>query len=351
MRLNSATWGDIYFDEDDEEAQDFELSPGYGFHWFFYQKRLIWLDREALNEKMMNARRMPEKITLRTIGRDQGIIRRIILEAQKTTAKVDGITVRTWEGDYWRNMGLIKKRPMNSIVLRPGRAKRMIADATVFLASEDWYADRGIPYRRGWLLYGSPGTGKTSFVIALAGLLNMPIYVLNLNAVSTDGALANALSSVSKRAVLLIEDVDALNSQITHKRSKKQTKNAEDRLSTSGLLNAIDGVMATEGRLLVMTTNHPDKLDPALTRAGRIDLKEEFELADRDDAWNLFCLFFGPINYLRQDFLTSFGPRRREQPAQLQELFIRHRDDPAAVIDELRGVAAIEHQEDTDGEG
>jgi len=68
------------------------------------------------------------------------------------------------ESTSWRWNGAQKKRPLSSVVLEPGVKDMLIADAKDFLASEAWYADRGIPYRRGYLLYGVPGSGKTSLI-------------------------------------------------------------------------------------------------------------------------------------------------------------------------------------------
>jgi chaperone BCS1 len=62
------------------------------------------------------------------------------------------------------------KRPFSSVILDRGIAENIKNDILEFLQSSKWYRERGIPYRRGYLLYGPPGTGKTSFITALAGL-------------------------------------------------------------------------------------------------------------------------------------------------------------------------------------
>lgn len=110
-------------------------------------------------------------------------------------------------------------------------AERLLADATEFLASERNYLDRGIPYRRGYLLYGPPGTGKTSFITALAGQLGYNIYVLNLGSQSmTNEMLVDLMSLTPQRAILLLEDIDSAMSE-------------SGKVTFSGLLNAIDGIV------------------------------------------------------------------------------------------------------------
>ena len=112
----------------------------------------------------------------------------------------------------WRLCTRRSPRPLSSVVLTdPQLAASLLADAQEFLDSEPWYAQRGIPYRRVYLLHGPPGTGKTSFVTALAGELRLSIYMVLLSSPRlTDEMLTDLLSEAAPRSILLLEDVDSI---------------------------------------------------------------------------------------------------------------------------------------------
>ena len=129
---------------------------------------------------------------------------------------------------------------------------------------------RGLPYRRGYLLHGIPGSGKSSLVLAVATELSLPVYLLNLSPKLSDEALVQLLEEIKERCVLvlLIEDIDRANT-VTHADQPPAQKNDHrdvmnspvcPELTLAGLLNAIDGPTASTGRLFFMTTNHRQAL-------------------------------------------------------------------------------------------
>lgn len=214
---------------------------------------------------------------------------------------------------------------MGSIVLDPGIKDLLLFDAKDFLASKSWYAARGIPFRRGYLLYGAPGSGKTSIIHSLAGELGLDIYVLSLSRAGLDDAgLEELISDLPERCIALMEDVDAAFSG-GGKRDLEEAPNVKveantppsantisnatsaqpsnpssgpsssaSRITLSGLLNALDGVGAQEGRILFATTNKYSALDAALIRPGRMDLHVEFKRASQAQAEELFKCFYMP---------------------------------------------------------
>jgi len=104
-----------------------------------------------------------------------------------------------------------KRRDRASVILSDDMAVSMLRDARRFLQEQEWYRDRGIPHRRGYLLYGPPGNGKTSFCQVLAGELGLPLCMLTLSDKDvSDSTLAAVLRQCPAQAVIMMEDVDAL---------------------------------------------------------------------------------------------------------------------------------------------
>jgi chaperone BCS1 len=184
-----------------------------------------------------------------------------------------------------------------------GVLEMILDDAERFMKKEQWYVERGIPYRRGYLLHGPPGNGKSSAVMALASKLKLDICVLSLSGGGMgDDELRRLLSDLpSDSAIVLIEDVDCVFQQ------RESSDDKDSKITFSGLLNAIDGVVAAEGRILVMTTNFPDKLDAALIRPGRCDVQVLVKNADEDQARRLFLRFFGGQETLAREFGVLAG--------------------------------------------
>ncbi|KAF9396117.1 hypothetical protein BGX21_009662 [Mortierella sp. AD011] len=230
-----------------------------------------------------------ENITISTLGRSRKLIQSLILEAQLKFIERDKSRTVIFQADQygaWRRTKSRPKRPLDTIVMDPELKNYIVEDAKEFFASESWYSERGLPFRRGLLLYGSPGTGKTSFIHALAGELGLNIYVVNLSSKNlTDDTLSELVSDTPSRCLLLIEDVDAAFVQ-------RESKDAAMGITFSGLLNSVDGVSAQEGRMLCMTTNHLERLDEALIRPGRVDVRARFGKATQSQAEELFIKFY-----------------------------------------------------------
>lgn len=171
--------------------------------------------------------------------------------------------MRTWIGKTSRG-----KRSISSVVLPDGIGEDILEDVREFLGRREWYSERGIPHRRGILLYGEPGAGKTSLCTAVASSLLLNIYVLDLADEEVgDATLLQALNQTPPNCIVLMEDIDCA---FAPRPSSLNVSSGFDpstgrmsmgmpmgqSLTLSGLLNAIDGVGASEGRICFATTNH-----------------------------------------------------------------------------------------------
>ncbi|KAI0277877.1 hypothetical protein BGY98DRAFT_977146 [Russula aff. rugulosa BPL654] len=271
-----------------------------------------------------------EMLSISVVARSNSILKQLVLQAKKEYEAEAVHRIQIYFADSygsWRYTDSRHKRPLSSIVLNPGVKEMLVADAKDFLKSEKWYADRGIPFRRGYLLYGVPGSGKSSLIHALAGELMLDIYVVSLSSSwINDSTLTTLMGRVPSRCIVLLEDLDAAftrsvsrgkdkekdkdkkksdsksdnedesssGSSSSRSRRNRNKENLSDvnTLTLSGLLNALDGVAAAEGRILFATTNHLEQLDPALCRPGRMDVWIDFKNASKFQAEHLFRNFF-----------------------------------------------------------
>ncbi|KAI8924027.1 BCS1 N terminal-domain-containing protein [Entophlyctis helioformis] len=365
-------YSDGEYDDDDDaygsnRRKPIHYLPAPGRYYFLFRGRLFWLTRVRQEASRNGSRFEPSKesIKLQTYGYSRSVIEDLFQDMQQRyLAKDAAKTIVYGLGTYnnWVRLCAKPIRRLNTIVLANGLADDLLADAREFLASEDWYAQRGIPYRRGYLFHGPPGTGKSSFVAALAGALELDVYVLSLTGFGiNDSALVDIFAGIPKRCIVLMEDVDALfaKRKLTHSKGlgkgnggcgndgnaaggdpsgdkdgngddNKDDEGAANGISLSGLLNALDGLSASVGRVLIMTTNQIEKLDDALIRPGRIDMRVCFDFAARsqhrqgDPAAQLAAL--------AEEFAAKV-PERTMSTAQLNGFLMRFKKDPAAAVD------------------
>ncbi|CAL9729646.1 mitochondrial chaperone Bcs1p [Monosporozyma unispora] len=322
----------------------FSLVPGVGNHWLFYKGAIISIKRERSGRMIDLVNSSPyETVKLTTLYRDRHLFNEILEEAKTIALKSnEGKTViYTSFGPEWRKFGQPKaKRALPSVVLDKGIKATIIDDVHEFMNNGKWYSDRGIPYRRGYLLYGPPGSGKTSFIQALAGELDYNICILNLSEQNlTDDRLNHLMNNMPERSVLLLEDIDAaFKSRKTTNGEPGQT-NYNTSVTFSGLLNALDGVTSSEETITFMTTNHPEKLDPAIMRPGRVDYKIFIGDATAYQAERMFMKFYPGEKTICNQFVEKF--RSLDTPvstAQLQGLFIMNKDRP---LDALKNIGTL----------
>lgn len=201
-------------------------------------------------------------------------------------------------------------RPISSVFLPEGVKESVIEDLETFLDSEDRYVHVGIPWHRGYMLYGEPGNGKSSMVAALANYKRLNLYNLTLSSITSDKHLLESVGRVEQNSILLIEDIDVFSS------AKYREQGSEKGPTLAGLLNALDGVGTPHGLITFITTNHIEKLDSALVRPGRIDYRLELKSPDLYQIDTMFKHVYG------EDLNTK--PRAFKSMAELTNVFKTH---------------------------
>ncbi len=222
----------------------------------------------------------------------------------------------------WESRGEKMSRSLDSVILPDLMLQRIVEDVGEFNneATRDWYTQHGLPYRRSFLFHGKPGTGKTSTVRALAGALGLSACFLSLGDRRIGNPeLQSVLADLPHNALLVIEDIDALFNE------DRKSDNPSP-LTFSGLLNALDGLISEDGIITIMTTNHIERLDPALIRAGRVDRKFEFNSPTKEMVAKFFRSFYPQADNTTVEEFAELVFKRPEPEARslaaLQEHFI-----------------------------
>ncbi|XP_060517155.1 mitochondrial chaperone BCS1 isoform X4 [Cylas formicarius] len=317
----------------------YDFIPSIGTHFFKYGSTWIRVERTREQHTLDLHMGIPwETVQLTAFGRDKGIYFQILEEARQMALKQhEGKTLMyTAMGTEWRQFGHPrKKRPICSVVLDDGISEKILKDCQDFIENPSWYTERGIPYRRGYLLYGPPGCGKSSYITALAGELGFSICVLNLSERGlSDDRLNHLLSVAPQQSIVLLEDIDAAFVSREDTEQQKAAYQGLNRVTFSGLLNCLDGVASTEARIVFMTTNYIERLDPALIRPGRVDLKEYIGWCSKNQIERMFLRFYrNEKQSLAIDFANKVTSENRYvSPAQIQGFFMFHKQSTVEAV-------------------
>ena len=329
------------------------MIPAPGLHWFWYAERpfQVWFTRSE--GKRERTERRTESLTFRTLGRPRAFLKSFVDDVVRCHANRHRVQSRLYTyNEGWDYLEGYAPRLLDSVVLQPGEKEHMVQDIANFRTSKLRYERLGVPYHRGYLLHGPPGTGKTSLVSALAAHFGLSIYCLNL-ADLTDRSLTAAVNDVPASSVLLFEDIDCMRGgkarefaassgdAATDDKKARESTVERNGVTLSGLLNVLDGFYAPTGVLFMMTTNRIEALDPALLRPGRIDYRMYLGKASREQKMELYRRFFPEASDVEAcDAVDTCGVA--DTMAEFQGLLLGMAEDPArrhvAKRAALRGV-------------
>jgi len=226
-----------------------------------------------------------------------------------------------------------------------------------FIKNRKWYDEKGIPYTLGLLLSGAPGTGKTSCIKCLSNETNRHIVNINLNGDITKTQLENLFFNDSlviinpltrqnekyniplDQRIYVLEDIDC-QGDVVQDRTSTSVKDIEqlssDKMDMSFLLNLLDGVLETPGRILIMTSNYPDTLDRALIRPGRIDIISKFKNCTNQTIVKMMDFFYNnTLTDAQKDIINKFDAEQIT-PAEMSKIMFENFKQPDATIRHLQ---------------
>ncbi|CAN6448200.1 unnamed protein product [Victoria cruziana] len=268
-----------------------------------------------------------------------------------THSRTGGIDSR---GNPWESVPFKHPSTFDTLAMEPSLKSAIMADLLDFADGESFYRKTGRSWKRGYLLYGPPGTGKSSMIAAMANFLGYDVFDLELSEVRTNSDLRRLLMRTASKSIVVIEDIDCSVSLVAdrsprrhnHYQHRRAPPSAVDddassanSVTLSGLLNFTDGLWSCCGseRIFVFTTNHIERLDPALLRSGRMDMHIHMGYCSFEALKVLIRNYVGVDagDDERVAEMAKVVDGARMTPADISEVLIRNRHNPRKALEEL----------------
>lgn len=304
-----------------------QYAPHWDSRWFWFEGTLFVATRNNFSSSAMSDPSYDavggEELTLSCIGWSIEPVQKLIEVAREFADRQTQYFViiygRDRYGMAWQPKMRKPIRLLETVHFDDTVKQELLDDIRKYLdpRTQRLYQSRSMPYRRGYLFYGPPGTGKSSLSTALAGEFGLDLYEVKVPSIASDSDLEQMFQEIPPQCIVLLEDIDAVwieRSPRSHSpdRRSEHSSGSDSRGDTvrcnctlSGLLNVLDGVGSQEGRIVIMTTNKPELLDPALVRPGRVDMKVFLGNITPTSAEQMFVRMFSPDELVGSDTIPA----------------------------------------------
>ncbi|RWR88883.1 AAA-ATPase-like protein [Cinnamomum micranthum f. kanehirae] len=232
------------------------------------------------------------------------------------------------ENGRWISVPFTHPSTLETVSMDPDLKKKVRSDLESFLKSKQYFHRLGRVWKRSYLLYGPAGTGKTSFVAAMAKYLCYDIYDIDLSRIRDDSDLKSLMLQTREKSVVVVEDLDRFLAEESGK------------VSLSGILNFMDGIFSCcgEERVMVFTMRRRENIDLAIMRPGRLDVQIYFPLCDFSAFKNLASSYLGVKDHkLFPRVEEVFQSGASLSPAEIGEILIVNRGSPSRALKSVIG--------------
>ncbi|CAK9144784.1 unnamed protein product [Ilex paraguariensis] len=337
----------------------FTVAPNHTVHDTFSGHRLSWTHhaetvQDSLDEKRSFTLKLPKRHRLTLLS---PYLQHVTARAEEfeRVSRERRLFTNNGHGSYesgWSSVPFRHHSTFDTLALEPELKKQLMDDLTAFSEGKDFYHKIGRAWKRGYLLYGPPGSGKSSLIAAMANYLCYDVYDLELSKVADNSELRALLIQTTNRSIIVIEDIDCsvdlTGDRVTkmrkpspesHKKGRRRRvmDAGEDngRVTLSGLLNFTDGLWSCcgEERIVVFTTNHRDTVDPALVRCGRMDVHVSLDTCGMHAFKSLVKNYLGVDSHVLYDVVEScMRAGGALTPAHVGEILLRNRKDADVAV-------------------
>lgn len=292
---------------------------------------------DAYEKKVNSGAFTYKKFTVKVLRSDSHKFSKFIKEIYSFPFKAPMPVVKVTEYHHTaRVLGDISVPDFDPILL-PEEALEIYNDLEEFLKSEDWYTSRKYKYKRSYLLYGVPGTGKSTLIQQIVKAMGMDILYVPINQILNADQVLNIISGASVGNIaILIEDLHNLKAlaenspRFINKKEASLLNDDDPYKDLAAIQNLLDGSLSYHGQIVFLTTNSPDTLPEPLLRKGRIDMDIEIKPLTPEKVNINYNNFFGlPLN------TPSFQKRTHITMADLSAILIKNKKEPGRALELL----------------